>query len=150
MSFRKRANGTYKILNSGLDTSIKLFGICHLFSSSLGNGIRFCLTLTAHSHKYAHAGCSGRKEKADLSKTLHREGVTHSKQCTPLGPYRRPMPRVLGGSLRGKRFIMDEVLLYRNTQAGTLQVPLPSDEETSQKVSKTFLVKTVHAPRTLH
>jgi hypothetical protein len=30
----------------------------------------------------------------------------------PVGPYRRPMPRVVGWSWGGGRFIMDEVLLY--------------------------------------
>ena len=29
-----------------------------------------------------------------------------------LGPYRRPMPRVLGGSWGGERFLMGEVPLY--------------------------------------
>ena len=30
----------------------------------------------------------------------------------PLGPYRRPMPRVLGGSEGGGRFLMGEIPLY--------------------------------------
>ena len=34
------------------------------------------------------------------------------KKRTPLGPYRRPLPRVLGGSYGGGRFLMSEVLLY--------------------------------------
>ena len=35
---------------------------------------------------------------------------THT-QRTPLGPYRRPMPRVLGGSWESGRFLMGEVPL---------------------------------------
>ena len=33
---------------------------------------------------------------------------------TPLGPYRRPMPRVLGGSQGGGRFLMGEVPLHES------------------------------------
>ena len=33
------------------------------------------------------------------------------QDVTPLGPYRRPMPRVLGGSQGGGRFLMGEVPL---------------------------------------
>ena len=33
------------------------------------------------------------------------------RKCSPLGPYRRPMPRVLGRSQGGGRFLMDEVTL---------------------------------------
>jgi len=36
--------------------------------------------------------------------------LTH-KQMHPLGPYHRPMPRVLGGSSGGGRFLMCEVPL---------------------------------------
>ena len=32
-------------------------------------------------------------------------------QSTPLGPYRRPMPRILGVSQKGGRFLMGEVPL---------------------------------------
>ena len=39
-------------------------------------------------------------------------GVPHlQKKCNPLGPYRRPMPRVLGGSWGGGCFLMGEVPL---------------------------------------
>ena len=34
------------------------------------------------------------------------------RKRTPLGPYRRPMPRVLGGSQGGGCFLMGEVPLY--------------------------------------
>ena len=38
-------------------------------------------------------------------------GASLIRQRTPLGPYRRPMPRVLGGSEGGGRFFMGEVPL---------------------------------------
>jgi len=39
-------------------------------------------------------------------------GTSLIRKRTPLGPYRRPMPRVLGGSWGGGRFLMGEVPLY--------------------------------------
>ena len=39
-------------------------------------------------------------------------GTSLTRKRTPLGPYRRPRPRVLGGSLGGERFLMGEVPLY--------------------------------------
>ena len=36
--------------------------------------------------------------------------LTYKK--TPLGPYLRPMPRVLGGTSRGGRFLMGDVPMY--------------------------------------
>ena len=38
-------------------------------------------------------------------------GTSLIRKRTPLGPYRRPMPRVLGGSYGRGRFLMDEVPL---------------------------------------
>ena len=35
-----------------------------------------------------------------------------TRKRTPLGPYRRPMSRVLGGGQGGGRFLMNEVPLY--------------------------------------
>jgi len=40
------------------------------------------------------------------------QGYLAHKTPPPLGPYRRPMPRVLGGSSGGVRFLMSEVPLY--------------------------------------
>jgi len=40
-------------------------------------------------------------------------GTSLTRTHNPLGPYRRPMPRVLGGSLGGSCFLMGEVSLYR-------------------------------------
>ena len=39
-------------------------------------------------------------------------GTSLTRKQPPLGPYRRPMPRVLGGSLGGGRFLMGEEPLY--------------------------------------
>ena len=38
-------------------------------------------------------------------------GTSLMRKRTPLGPYRTPMPRVLGGSLEGGRFRLGEVPL---------------------------------------
>ena len=38
--------------------------------------------------------------------------LSHNKKHLALGPYRSPMPRVLGGSWGGARFLMSEVPLY--------------------------------------
>ena len=38
-------------------------------------------------------------------------GTSLIRQRTPLGPYRRPTPRVLGESYVGERFLMGEVAL---------------------------------------
>jgi hypothetical protein len=38
-------------------------------------------------------------------------GTSPTRKRNPLGPYRRPMPRVLGGSQEGGRFLMGEVPL---------------------------------------
>ena len=39
-------------------------------------------------------------------------GSSLIRKRTPLGPHRRPMPRVVGGSDEGGRFLMGEVRLY--------------------------------------
>ena len=39
-------------------------------------------------------------------------GTSLIRNRTLLGPYRRPMPRVLGGSQRGGRFLMGEIAQY--------------------------------------
>jgi hypothetical protein len=39
-------------------------------------------------------------------------GTSLMRKHTPLGPYRRPVPRVLGGSLGGGCFLMSEVPLH--------------------------------------
>ena len=42
------------------------------------------------------------------------------RKRTPLGPYRSPMTRVLGGSQGGGRFLMGEVPLYACSMVGTI------------------------------
>ena len=44
--------------------------------------------------------------------TERYRGTSLIRKCNPLGPYRRPMPRVLGGSWGGWRFLMGEVPQY--------------------------------------
>ena len=39
-------------------------------------------------------------------------GTSLARKRTPVGPYRRPMSRVLVGSKGGGRFLMGEVTLY--------------------------------------
>ena len=46
-----------------------------------------------------------------LPQTLYR-GTSLTRKRTPLGPCRGPMPRVLGGSKGGCRFLMGEVPLH--------------------------------------
>ena len=38
-------------------------------------------------------------------------GTSHTRKRTPLGPYRRPLPRVLGGSQGGGCFLMGKLPL---------------------------------------
>ena len=47
-------------------------------------------------------------------------GTSLLRKRTPLGPYRKPIPRVLGGSWGGGRFLMDEVPLYWNATGYTI------------------------------
>ena len=44
---------------------------------------------------------------------LEYRGTSLTRKRTPLGPYREPMPRVLGGSLGGWSFLTGEVPLHR-------------------------------------
>ena len=49
-------------------------------------------------------------------RTVDYRGTSFTGKRTSLGPYRRPMPRVLGGSWGGGRFLMGEVPLKVKTQ----------------------------------
>jgi len=53
-------------------------------------------------------------------------GTSLTRKRTPLGPYRRPVLRVLGESLGGMRFLMREVPLYRHlsTYRWAHEIPL--------------------------
>ena len=42
---------------------------------------------------------------------VHYRGTQLTRKRTPLGPYRRPMPRVIGGFYGSGRFLLGEVLL---------------------------------------
>ena len=54
------------------------------------------------------------RENGGLNHTVGYRGTLVTGKRTPLGPYRRPMSRVLGGSRGGGRFLMGEVPLYSN------------------------------------
>jgi hypothetical protein len=43
-------------------------------------------------------GCEGRAMD-------EYRGILLTRRCNPLGPYRRPMPRIIGGSHGGGRFL---------------------------------------------
>ena len=60
-------------------------------------------------------------------------GTSPTRKRTPLGPYRRPMPRVLGGSYGGGRFLMSEVPLWvkRLTGCGLLRLDVELHKVTS-------------------
>ena len=45
---------------------------------------------------------------------FHLQGDLAHKKILLLGPYLRPMPRVLGGSYGGGRFLMSEVTLQHD------------------------------------
>ena len=51
--------------------------------------------------------------RVDSYSLCRYRGTSPIRKRTPLGPYRRPMPRILGGSEGGGRFLMGEVPLYR-------------------------------------
>ena len=63
---------------------------------------------------------------------------------TPLGPYRRPMTRVLGGSSGGGRFLMGEVPLYDKGVSLQLAIP-PGAFPKGPRLSEVIL----YPPRTL-
>jgi hypothetical protein len=51
------------------------------------------------------------------------QGYLAHKNPPPLRTYRRPMPRVLGGSLGVGRFLIVEVPLYSDTEAAVAPPP---------------------------
>ena len=68
----------------------------------LPSSIRCALTWGAHD-------CS--LNRAAGAPEGHYRGTSLIRKRTPLGPCRRPMPRVVGGSQGGGRFLMSEVPL---------------------------------------
>ena len=61
-----------------------------------------------------HHQCARRER--DLS---HYRGTSLVRKRTPLGPYRRPLPRFIGGSYGGGRFLMGELRLYPHSGDAT-------------------------------
>ena len=52
------------------------------------------------------------RERAAVNQNIDRyRGTSLTRKRNPLGPYRRPVPRVLGGSYGGGRFLLGEVPL---------------------------------------
>ena len=67
-------------------------------------------------------------------------GTSLTRKRTPLGPYRRPMSRVQGGSYGGGRFLMGEVPLYGIGRRPTSEKTRPPlIESQSQNVALTVL-----------
>ena len=63
-------------------------------------------------------------------------GTSLIRKRTPLGPYRRPVPRVLGWSLGGGGcFLVSEVPLYTKFLNGTFQKADPKPQHLSPKPS---------------
>ena len=80
-----------------LSLSISLSLSLSLSSSlSLSLSLPLCFFLSLYLSR--RASCRVREEE--------------TRKHSPLGPYRRPLLRVLGGSWEGERFFMGEVLLH--------------------------------------
>ena len=60
--------------------------------------------------------------------------LTYKK--TPLGPYRRPMPRVVGGSQGDVRFLMGEVPLHRLCRSSSRKGEVPAYVERTETKKK--------------
>ena len=59
-----------------------------------------------------------------LARSRRYRGTSLIRKCTPLGPYCRLMPRVLGWSWGGGCFLVDEVPLYSTLAFLCMNVPL--------------------------
>jgi len=87
-----------------------------IFSLSLtrhGQDIAFSFSLSLSRHGQERPTPAHLEPASDVGCEVYR-GASLIRKRTPLGPFRRPMPRVLGGSWRGGRFLMSEVPLYTN------------------------------------
>ena len=72
-----------------------------------------CSTLKRVSGTKIKALCCQNKNTFKALQFHLLTGEPHDQEnAPPLGPYRRPMPRVLGGSYGGGQFLMAEVPLY--------------------------------------
>ena len=73
-------------------------------------GLFDCLRLTLDPFRGVALVLAGMRACVPTSSCYR--GTSLTRKRTPLGPYRRPMPRVLGGPQVGGRFLMGEVPLY--------------------------------------
>ena len=91
-------------INSRLTTAI---------TSAVGSLVR--ISSRYQTHIYHRKTFSANNEQLfrrwSCTVAKHR-GTSLIRTRNPLGPYRRPMPRALGGSQGGGRFLMGEVPLY--------------------------------------
>ena len=91
------------------------------------NRLRALRATRPHTVGYI-GGCD--QEQGGIECPAHRsrgrnlQGNLAYKKPPPPGPYRRPMPRVLGGSWGGGRFLMGEVPLYETSMV-TFYDPAP-------------------------
>ena len=73
--------------------------------------------------------CDGREVSSPYT------GISLVRNCNPLGPYSRTIPRVLRGSQGGMRFLMSEVPLWRQV----LDHAAGSNSNTSQGLPRTTI-----------
>ena len=72
------------------------------------------LPLPAHfTHLLFDQNLNTSLDTASLSTVNRYRGSALTRKRTPLGPYRRPMPRVLRGSWEGGRFLMRGTPVHR-------------------------------------
>ena len=78
---------------------------------------------------------------ATCTKNRVYRGTSLERKRTPLGPYRRPMPRVLGGSKGGGPFLKSEIPLLPERRESwsihslTRQLDASEGDETRRKGS---------------
>ena len=82
----------------------------------------------------------------------HYRGTSLTRKGTPLGPYRRPMPRVVGGLQGGGHFLMGEVPLYteakRSSEPFHVTARCPPMVELNRSHGVTSLIRKRNLPRT--
>ena len=86
-------------------------------------GVESCESLATGEVKPLHMHWGTHRERVTLAGTHRRCSYEDKSRCSPhratslmrkripLGPYRRPVPRVIGGSWGGGRFLVGEVAL---------------------------------------
>ena len=90
------------------------------------------------------------RKEAHPPRTLEKayRGTSLTRACTPLGPYRRPMPKVFWGSLGGGRFLMGKVPLYAATHSSFECCNLFQYSVTPPPYRGTSLIRNSPPPRT--